>query len=360
MPKKSAAASPDVIVVIVNYRCAAFTARAVESLAAERERHPELNLRAVVVENASGDEPALRRLLGGRHEDWLTLLFSPVNGGFGSGNNFGMRWALGQGLSPRYFHFLNPDTEVRPGGVAQLVRFMDQHPSAGMAGSRLENDDGSGWPTAFRFPSVWSELEEGLTLGIVTRLLDRHVVRRVMSDQAALVDWLPGASCMVRRQMLEDLGGFDEAFFLYFEETDLALRARRAGWQAWYVPDSLVMHVAGQSTGVTVRTSKPPRLPRYWFESRRRFYSKNHGLGYAAAADLAFLFGHAVGTVKRKLRRQTHRPYLLRDFLRESASFHWRGRPVAPARTDLGAPAPQVQTAAPGQAQGHQRPKATT
>ena len=327
---------PDVLVVIVNYRSAKLTARAVESLAAERARHPELKLEAVVVENASGDEAALTDLLGGRHPDWLKLYMSPNNGGFGAGNNHGMRLSYEGGRPARFFHFLNPDTEVRPDGIAELVRFMESHPRAGIAGSRLENDDGSDWASLFRFPTVWSELEEGFNLGVVTKLLKKHVVHRSAGDEAAMSDWLPGASMMVRREMVDQIGGFDEAYFLYFEETDLALRARRAGWETWYVPQSRVMHIAGQSTGVTTRTGRPKPLPKYWFESRRRFFSKNHGVKYGALADLAFVASNAVGNVKRTIKnRDGMRPRLLRDFVGEGVRHYLNGAPVAPEREPL-------------------------
>jgi GT2 family glycosyltransferase len=325
----------DVLVIIVNYRSAALTVRGVESLAAERALHPELNLHAVVVENASGDEQALREGLGNRFDDWMKLVISPRNGGFGYGNNLGMKLGMEMKPLPRYFHFLNPDALVRPGGVSELVKFLDAHPQAGMAGGRFENEDGSDWAAAFRFPTVWSELEEGFTLGPISKVLSRHIVRRVMDDQPAQADWLSGASVMVRREMIDQIGGFDEEYFLYFEETDLALRAQRAGWQTWYVPASRVMHIAGASTGVTSRDGAPKPLPRYWFESRRRFFSKNHGVPYATLADLAFVAAHAVGTVKRTLRGQSFRPRLLRDFLSQAASFHLGGRVVAPVRDPL-------------------------
>jgi N-acetylglucosaminyl-diphospho-decaprenol L-rhamnosyltransferase len=322
----------DVLAIIVNYKSAALTVRAVESLAAERARSPQLAIKAVVVENASGDEAALKRDLEGKY-DWLTLIISPVNGGYGAGNNLAMRWAYETGQAPRYFHILNPDTECRPGAVAELVRFFDEHPRAGIGGSRFENPDGSDWATAFRFPSVWSEIAEGTSLGVINRLLDKHIVRREMSDVAEQVDWLPGASCFLRRTMIEEVGGFDEAFFLYFEETDLALRAQRAGWQTWYVPQSRVMHIAGASTGVTSQTGKPKPMPLYWFESRRRFFSKNYGLGYATLTDLAFVAGNAVGSLKRALKRQDGgRPRLLRDFVKQGLGYHLKDRSVSPAR----------------------------
>ena len=327
--------SNDVLVIIVNYRSGPLTLRALESLALERAAHPELGLRAVVVENASGDEALLQREIGARFVDWATLLVSPTNGGFGAGNNLGLRWALENGSQARFFHFLNPDTEVHPGAVRELVRFLDAHPAAGIAGGRIQNQDGSEWPFAFRFPTPLSELEASCELGIVSKLLARHAVARRMGDAPSQVDWLPGASMMARRVMLERIGAFDEEYFLYYEETDLCLRARQNGWQVWYVPASRIMHISGASTGVTAKDQGPKRLPRYCYESRRRYFVKNHGYGYAALTDLAYLAGKSVGALKRTLKREPNPPHLFQDFLRDTVLLPQNRQTVAPERAAL-------------------------
>jgi N-acetylglucosaminyl-diphospho-decaprenol L-rhamnosyltransferase len=320
-----------VAVAIVNYKSAALTLRALESLRTELS-HPELSVRAIVVENASGDEQVLAREVPARFSDFASLVLSPVNGGFGAGNNLAVRYAYDLGHPPDYVLCLNPDTEVRPGGVLELVRFMESHPRAGIAGSRFEHADGSEWPIAFRFPGPLSELEAGCVLGVVSRLLSKHAVAREMGPEPDQVDWLPGASMMLRRELLESIGGFDESYFLYFEETDLCMRARAAGFETWHVPQSRVMHIRGQSTGVTALDEKPRRLPRYWFESRRRYYVKNHGLAYAALADLAFLGGGSVGWLKRLVKRQDNTPYMLRDLVRESVVWPHNRAELAPER----------------------------
>ncbi len=320
-----------VVVAIVNYRSAELSLRALASLRSELE-HPSLSVRALVVENASGDEAVLAREIPERFGDFTDLVVSKHNGGFGAGNNLAMRRAFEQGFEPDYVLCLNPDTEVRPGGVLELVRFMEANPRVGIAGSRFEHADGSEWPIAFRFPTVWSEVEGGCVLGVVTRLLANHSVAREMGDTPARVDWLPGASMILRRKMLEEIGGFDESYFLYFEETDLCLRAQAAGYETWHVPQSRVMHIRGQSTGVTVLNELPKRLPAYWFESRRRYYVKNHGLGYAALADVAALGAGCVGLAKRVLKREANTPYLLRDLLMQSVVWPKNRADLAPPR----------------------------
>lgn len=321
----------EVLVVIVNYRSAELTLRSLASLARERER-PELALSAVVVENASGDEARLARGLEERFGSFARLVVSPVNGGFGAGNNLGVKAAHAAGVRPRYVHFLNPDTEIKPGAVLALVRFLEAHPRAGVASGSFEHQDGTPWPIAFRFPSPAGELEAGCRLGIVSRLLRERSVPRIMGPTPAPIDWCSGASMMLRREVLETVGGFDEVFFLYYEEVDLCLRIKAAGWECWYVPESRVMHVRGQSTGVTVLEQTPRRLPPYWFESRRRYFVKHHGPAYAALADAAFLLGNGVGQLKDTLKRVPRTPFLLRDLARQSVLWPRHRRRLEPAR----------------------------
>ncbi len=156
-------------------------------------------------------------------------------------------------------------------------------------GERIEDEAGVLWPFAFRFPNIGDELLRGLRIGVITKLLDRFAVPRRMSGASEQVDWFPGAA-MLRVSVIEQLGGMDESYFLYYEETDFCLGLVRNGWTNWYVPSSRVIHATGQSTGVTVAGNEAARLPKYWFESRRRYFVKNHGALYAVATDVVAYF----------------------------------------------------------------------
>jgi N-acetylglucosaminyl-diphospho-decaprenol L-rhamnosyltransferase len=310
---------PPVLVVIVNFRSAELTINSLRALEAEVKAEP--TIRVSVVENDSGDaerlDSAIREL---GFSDWAELIVSPHNGGYAYGNNVAVRRALAREDKPAYFLLLNPDTEVRPGAVRALVEFMLDRPEVGITGSCLDNPDGTSFATAFRFPNVLGELTRGMRLGVVSKALDRWVVPRKMGQEPEQVDWLPGASMMVRREVFETVGLMDEKYFLYYEETDFCLQARRAGFTCWYVPQSRVMHVAGQSTGVTDRTGPPKRRPRYLFESRRRYFVKNHGFLYAALADAAWLSGLASFRARSIIQRKPSEdpPKLWRDSLANS------------------------------------------
>ena len=288
----------DVAIAIVTYRSAELTIDCLKSIAAERASSP-LDIVAIVVDNASGDGPVIAKAIEDQGWSlWVKLLVAPRNGGFAFGNNLAIQEAVRMG-PPTYCHLLNPDTVVRTGAIDRLVEFMEAHPAVGIAGGSFENLDGSDWPIAFRFPTLLSEFESSLQFGLASRLLRRWVVAQQMSKVAQQIDWVPGASMMIRWPVFAAIGGFDENYFLYFEETDFCYRARKCGFTTWYVPDSRVMHIAGQSTKVTERNARPKRLPTYWFESRRRFFVATYGVFYAILTDIIALSAYGLGSLKR-------------------------------------------------------------
>lgn len=310
---------PTVVVVIVTYKSAQLTINSLKSLELER-RSSQCKISAIVIDNASGDLQQIAEAgAANKWSSWLTLITAPVNGGFAYGNNLGIKLAYESGR-PDYFHLLNPDTEVRPGAVDALVDFLEQRPEAGIAGSGIENPDGSDWPIAFRFPNLLAEISAGIEWGILTLLLRRWEIAQTMSKRAQPVDWICGASMMIRPAVFEAVGCLDENYFLYFEETDFCLRAKNAGFSTWYVPESRVMHIVGQSTKVTDRKLPPRRLPAYWFESRSRYFLVHHGLTYAVLIDIAGVIAQSLGWMKRRAlgRAKGITPHLIRDMIDHS------------------------------------------
>ncbi|MBL9082361.1 MAG: glycosyltransferase family 2 protein [Planctomycetales bacterium] len=306
------------LVVIVNYRTARLTVDCLASLATEGSAPAAL--RAVVVDNASGDGSveAIREAVASRGwSAWAEVVDAGRNGGFSFGNNEAIRAALESSDAPQYVLLLNSDTVVRPGAVQTLVRFLETHPEAAMVGSRLEDPDGTPQASTFRFPSIRSELAEAAKLGPLDRLLSKHVVFAGVPSEVCQVDWVAGASLLVRREVFEKVGLLDENYFLYYEEVDFCLRAARGGFSCWYEPASRVVHFVGASTGVTSR-SQPRRRPKYWFDSRRRYFVKNHGRLYAAAVDMVWSMAFGLRRLREILQRRPNveSPRLLGDYLR--------------------------------------------
>jgi hypothetical protein len=315
------AANPSVLTVIVNYRTADLTIDCLESLRGERAKLP--GLRVVVTDNASGDGSAERLAEFVERQglgDWVRVQPLPDNLGFAGGNNVAIRPALSDPNPPDFVLLLNPDTVVRSGAIDHLLRFMVAHPQVGIAGSRLEDPDGTPQRSAFRFPSIAGELNESLRFGPVSRLLHRHVVAPPVPPGETATDWVAGASMMIRREVFASIGLLDEQYFMYYEEVDFCWRARHAGWPCWYVPQSRVVHLVGQASGVTDTKIPPKRRPDYWFNSRRRYFLRNRGAWYSVGCDLAVLSGLTLWNLRCVLQRKANDnpPRLLYDSCRHS------------------------------------------
>jgi GT2 family glycosyltransferase len=137
----------------------------------------------------------------------------------------------------------NPDTEAEPDAVAALLAFADLHPRLGIAGPELRRPDGSWNPSRRRFPTVSGTIVRRTPLRRLLGGTQRaHYGLDERPEEPVEADWLLGAFLFLRREMLDELGGFDEGFRLYGEDIDLAYRAEQAGWERWYVPAAKVVH----------------------------------------------------------------------------------------------------------------------
>ena len=172
-------------VVIVNYRVALLTIDCLRSVAAEIAGFPDMQVG--VCENGTGDDSAAqiqRAIDENAWSSWCSLTASPVNLGFTGGNNAIIRPVLNSAHPPDYVLLLNPDTIVRPGAFKALVDFMDANPGVGIAGSRLEDPDGTPQRSAFRFQTPLGVFEAGLRLGLASRLLNRWIIAPPVVDHA--------------------------------------------------------------------------------------------------------------------------------------------------------------------------------
>lgn len=287
-----------IAIAIVNFRTPDLVISCLESVKAERSALP--GLKAVVVDNLSGDN-SVERLTSAHADpafaDWVDFLPLPLNGGFGWGNNQAILHLLKGETPPDAILLLNPDTRIEPGAIAALAHDMAARPDAGAIGSQLLNEDGSLSGSAFRFPSIGREFVRGCGISAVGRLLG-IAPTLVPYGERGPVDWVTGASVMLRTEALRQAGLFDTGFFLYFEEVELMHRLGRHGWRCYHCPESRVMHVAGAATGVVDGQSKAAAAPPdYLFASRRRYFALAGGTANALLADLAWLAGTAVASL---------------------------------------------------------------
>ena len=271
---------PDISVVIISFNTRDLLRDCLGAVYAQNG----VTMEVIVVDNASRDGSAD---MVSREFPAVRLVRSPVNRGFGGANNDA--FALAQG---RYVVLLNSDAFPAPGAFETAVRTMDLDRSIGLAGARLVGRDGALQPSARLFPSP---LNDALCLtGLAARFPKSRFFGRADRTWAdpgagADIDWVPGAFAIVRRHALEQVGYFDERFFLYYEEVDLCRRLKTAGWRIAYRPELTVIHIGGESSRQVEQlqmSSSGSQLTLWRMRSALLYYRKHHGAGARIALGL--------------------------------------------------------------------------
>ena len=168
------------------------------------------------------------------------LVVNARPGGFAANANRGIAETSGD-----YVVLANPDTVAAPDAVRILREFADEHPRCGIAGPQLRYPDGRWQPSRRRFPTVRGTLVRRTPLRYAARPFERQRSHYLLDERPAepvQADWMLAAFLLLRRQMLDELGGLDERFRLYGEDIELCYRAAKAGWERWYVPAAVVTH----------------------------------------------------------------------------------------------------------------------
>lgn len=292
-----------IAIVVVNYRTPELVIDGLRSLRADAEQGGI----AVYVGDADSRDESVERIsqfIAEEGLDWALCYDIGRNGGFAFGNNHILRTHVLSDPEVTHIYFLNPDAYVRAGAIAALVKGLDQYPNAGIVGSRLENPDGSLRSYGFRAPTPWREFFRGARLSLFDRYLPGTTIKIEALTRDQSVDWVTGASFMIRREVLDRVGLMDDAFFLYFEETDLMTRARKQGYDVWHISESRVVHLAGQATGVRTAPDAPQvaELSPHWLRSRRRYLRKHHGSAGVICGNAFFLLGDTIYRIHRRLR----------------------------------------------------------
>lgn len=309
-------------IVIVNYRTPALVESALAALQKERISFPMLH--TVVVDNNSGDDSLMLIEAAVKDNDWsswVKVVAAPINGGYAYGNNRGFDTLQSWLPKVDYYWLLNPDTETLPGATRALVNTLKSYPDT-IVGSCLQDRDGSKQLSSFNFPSLVTELCSTLSIGLLDKLFANSIIRLPLFESGQCTGWLAGASLMFTQELQTKLGHLDEEYFLYFEEVDYLLQAKKMGIACFYVAESKVIHEVGASTGISNVHVKQKRRPAYWFESRRRYFLKNHGRDYLLLADITWLLGHGLWYLRKSLTNKKDLallpPKLWRDFARHS------------------------------------------
>jgi len=307
---------PTLSVIIVSWNVRELLRRALTSCQASWGDRPGLEL--IVVDNVSTDGTVemLRKDF-----PTVTVVANEENRGFTGGNNDGLDRARGT-----YLLLLNPDTEVLDDALPRLVAYLEQHPDVGMVGPQLRNADGSVQSSRRRFPTLPVLFCESTWLqGLLPRrVLARYYVADRSPETAHPVDWITGAAMLTRHAVVDEVGGMDEAFFMYSEELDWCRRIRAAGWGIHYVPEAQIIHHEGKSSEQVVparhiyfQSSKVHYARKYqgpWLADILRFWLMGQYIWQMGVEGAKWLMGH-----RRPLRAERLTAYrrVLRSGLRQ-------------------------------------------
>lgn len=266
---ENSAAPLDLAVIVVAWNSMRDIDTCLTSLLADLDGSG-LTHRVIVVDGASTDgTPDHVR----RHYPQVELVVSAENIGFGRCNNLGMIHAgFETDAAPRAAYLLNPDTQTHLGATRTLFDALMREEKAGLVGARLSYGDGSFQHGAFTFPGlrqIWTEFYPTPGRMVEGGFNGRYPRRLYDIGEPFRVDFVLGATMMLRREVIAETGMFDPQFFMYCEEVDWAWRIHRAGWKTYCVPQAHVTHFGGQST-----TQVRPRAVVNLWASRIQLYFK--------------------------------------------------------------------------------------
>ena len=258
--------------IIVSFNTREILRECLQSVAREAR---DLRVEIFVVDNNSSDgSPEMVE----KDFPEVALMRSPINLGFGAANNIALERARG-----RYIVLLNSDAFFAEGALERSIRHMDENPQCGIGGARLVGRNGVLQPSARMFHSLLGDLL--VLTGLAAKFPKSKFFGgfdRTWADpnQAASVDWVPGAFSILRPEALAKVGVFDPAFFLYYEEVDLCLRVKQAGYLVCYWPDVVVVHLGGESSRqlkTLAFASKAAQVVLWRMRSTLLYYRKHHG-----------------------------------------------------------------------------------
>lgn len=282
------------VVSIINFRTADMTLACIASVL---EDIGDLDVQIVVVDNASGDgsDDVIADWIAVQPEGTpVRLVRSATNSGFSGGHNQSF-----ETLEAEYYLVLNSDGLLRPGFLRRILEAADANPEAGLVSPSILAEDGTVQVSAFRFHSPVSELVRGAETGPLTKLLPGGVVALQPPADPAAVEWVSFACVLLRGEMIRRIGPMDEGYFLYFEDSEYCLRARRTGWKIAYAPEAEMIHYHGGSGEVVASEQARRRLPAYYYASRTRFLYQAHGRAGLWAANLLWHLGRGIAQTRR-------------------------------------------------------------
>ncbi len=280
-------------VIIINYKTPNLVVDCLDSLLPELG---SLSAKVLVIDNDSADDsvPTLTKwIVENDSDDKVELIAAEHNSGFSGGNNVGLKL-----IKAEYYLLLNSDTLVREGSIKALLKTADENLQAGLISPRLEWPDEVPQESCFRFHTPFSELIASAATSFVTRVLRNYIVAQPVIEHKEYYQWTSFACVLIRSEVIEQIGLLDEHFFMYYEDVEFCYRANNTGWKILNTPDSRVVHLRGGSSPVKGNKKLRKRLPRYYYESRTRYFYLLYGYTGLFTANTLWSVGYLIALLR--------------------------------------------------------------
>ncbi|MFK5970531.1 MAG: glycosyltransferase family 2 protein, partial [Candidatus Marithrix sp.] len=284
----------ELAIIIINYKTPQMTVDCLTTLL------PEIrgtSSSVVIVDNNSADESIdiIQNWLSIHDkESKVNLISSPDNLGFSGGNNLGIN-----SVDSKYYLLLNSDTLIIQGSISKLVKTALEHKDAGLITPKLEWPNTNPQISCFNNLSPISEFISSAKTGFFTKLLNQYNIPIPLSEEITYPKWSSFACVLIKKEVFDDIGLMNDGYFMYFEDAEFCYRANKAGWVTLNQPSSRVVHLRGGSSPVKENTKLKKRLPRYYYESRARYFYQLYGWIGLTLANVLWSTGRLLSKIRQ-------------------------------------------------------------
>jgi len=282
----------ELAVIIVNYKTPQLVLDCVGKLLPEIN---SLSAKIVLVDNCSNDDSI--KLI----EKWIAeksntsqIIFikNENNIGFSGGNNTGIN-----AIKANYYLLLNSDAFVTQGAVSALLDMAKKNQKVGLVGPQLVNENGKKQTSCFHFHSPIGEFVQSANTGLITSLFSKYNV--AILHRVEEPEWISFACVLIRNDVFRQVGLLDDRFFMYFEDAEFCFRAKKSGWKCVFCSDAIVVHLHGISSKLAEKIDTKKRLPRYYYESRARYYYLIYGFHGLFFANILWELGRLISIIRQ-------------------------------------------------------------
>lgn len=296
----------DLAIIILNYNSPELTVECLDSLSEQVKSKP---FHVVVVDNGSKDESIAMLQAYVEEKDWCTLVESKKNLGFAGGNNIGIKNVLAKN-----YLLLNNDTIAKKNAIEILNDYANKNPNLGIISCHLEGPNGEIQTKKFRFHSPLGELITQANIGFIYKIFKSSQVP-IFDHESDPAQWVCFAAVLIRSNVFDKIGLLDESYFVYYEDVDFCLKARKAKIEIGVCEDAKIVHKISASTKTFLGPDdKIKRRPAYFYKARNLFYRKHYTAGYLLA-NIGWTVGRTISLLAQPFRTNKAQERYEKDFL---------------------------------------------